>query len=292
MFIEGNNDNIDQDTSTSITIIYQHVIDDSSQNVEGPALTIFNCSDRLVGQSIIQNVERPLTKPAMMTKFLPKILLKKFEHHSERWETTEKACNNDEIPPKDLVEEGWASFITLRDHWQSLQWWRNFSQRSCWVELTSDKDSNDDKIPPKDLFEEVWASFRTLRDHCRLCQWSLKVLSDALSHQPDKNCWRWLELVPKRSVVYSLPPTWQKQLQMIGAGPKMFWCLLSSTNLLLLISTSPSHLLSPPSTFWLMLCPTNLSKAVEDGQGWNHLSHADRWSWLRSKYLGQRYTIL
>ena len=144
-----------------------------------------------------------MTKNAMMTKFLPKILLKKFEHHSERWETTEKACNNDEIPPKDLVEEGWASFITLRDHWQSLQWWRNFSQRSCWVELTSDKDSNDDKIPPKDLFEEVWASFRTLRDHCRLCQWSLKVLNDALSHQPDKSCWRWLELVPKRSVVYS-----------------------------------------------------------------------------------------
>ena len=157
---------------------------------------------------------------------------------------------------------------------------------------TTDKAGNDDEIPPKDLFEEVWASFRTLRDHCRLCQWSLKVLNDALSHQPDKSCWRWLELVPKRSVVYSLPPTWQKQLQMIGAGPKMFWCLLSSTNLLLLISTSPSHLLSPPSTFWLMLCPTNLSKAVEDGQGWNHLSHADRWSWLRSKYLGQRYTIL
>ena len=159
-------------------------------------------------------------------------------------------------------------------------------------------------IPVRTLRDQPWqsstaltgwwdrASFRTLRDHCRLCQWSLKVLNDALSHQPDKNCWRWLELVPKRSVVYSLPPTWQKQLQMIGAGPKMFWCLLSSTNLLLLISTSPSHLLSPPSTFWLMLCPTNLSKAVEDGQGWNHLSHADRWSWLRSKYLGQRYTIL
>ena len=90
-----------------------------------------------------------------------------------------------------------------------------------------------------------------------------------------------------------------------------------------------------------MLCPTNLSKAVEDGQAqpsstrslggissslpalsvvsqrsewcsvpptcqsswrlsrlvpqrsdWNHLSHADRWSWLRPKYLGQWYTIV
>ena len=90
---------VDQDTSTSITIIYQHVIDDSSQNVEGPALTIFNCSDRLVGQSIIQNVERPLTKPSMMTKFLPKILLKKVEL------TSDKDCNDDKIPPKDLVEE-------------------------------------------------------------------------------------------------------------------------------------------------------------------------------------------
>ena len=25
---------------------------------------------------------------------------------------------------------------------------------------------------------------------------------------------------------------------------------------------------------------------------WNHLSHADRWSWLRPKYLGQWYTIV
>ena len=57
------------------------------------------CCEVLVGQSIIQNVERPLTKPAMMTKFLPKILLKKVEL------TSDKECNDDKIPPKDLVEE-------------------------------------------------------------------------------------------------------------------------------------------------------------------------------------------
>ena len=48
----------------------------------------------------MKNVKRPLTKPAMMTKFLPKILLKKVEL------TSDKDCNDDEIPPKDLVEEG------------------------------------------------------------------------------------------------------------------------------------------------------------------------------------------
>ena len=117
------------------------------------------------------------------------------EHHSERWETTDKASNDDEIPPKDLVEEVWASWRTLRDHWQSLQWWRNSSQRSCWRRLswpvtknammtkflpkillkkfehhserweTTEKACNNDEIPPKDLVEEGWASFITLRDH-------------------------------------------------------------------------------------------------------------------------------
>ena len=119
-----------------------------------PSSTAF---DRLVGESIIQNVEKPLTKPSMMTKFLPKILLKKFEHHSERWETTEKACNNDEIPPKDLVEEVWASFRTLRDHWQSLQCWRNSSQRSCWRRLSwpVTKTAMMTKFLPKILLKKV-----------------------------------------------------------------------------------------------------------------------------------------
>ena len=45
----------------------------------------------------MKNVKRPLTKPAMMTKFLPKILLKNVEL------TRDKDSNDDKIPPKDLV---------------------------------------------------------------------------------------------------------------------------------------------------------------------------------------------
>ena len=42
------------------------------------------------------------------------------------------------------------------------------------------------------------------------------------------------------------------------------------------------------SAIWIWhLQNTKMSKST-----WNHLSHADRWSWLRPKYLGQWYTIV
>ena len=158
------------------------------------------------------------------------------EHHSERWETTDKASNDDEIPPKDLVEEVWASWRTLRDHWQSLQWWRNSSQRSCWrrlsiihnVERPLTKPAMMTKFLPKILLS--WA------DQWQRQQWR--------QNSSQRSFWRSLSIIQNverplqaLSVVSqsfewcSVPPTWQKLLKMIGAGPKTFCCLLSSTNL-------------------------------------------------------------
>ena len=89
----------------------------------------------------------------MTTKFLPKIFLKKFEHHSERWETT-------------------AGFVSgLSKFWVML----------CPTNLTK-------------TVEDDWS-------------WSQNVLLFTLFHQPDKSSCRWLELVPKCSDVCSLPPT-------------------------------------------------------------------------------------
>ena len=89
----------------------------------------------------------------MTTKFLPKIFLKKFEHHSERWETT-------------------AGFVSgLSKFWVML----------CPTNLTK-------------AVEDDWS-------------WSQNVLLFTLFHQPDKSSCSWLELVPKCSDVCSLPPT-------------------------------------------------------------------------------------
>ena len=148
-----------------------------------------------------------------MTKFLPKILLKKVEL------TRDKDSNDDKIPPKDLVEEGWD------DQWQRLQWWQNSSQRSCWRSMS--------------IIQNVE---RPVTKPAMMTSFLPKILLKKVELTSDKSSWRWLELVPKRSDVCSLPPSWQRQLKMIGPGPKTFWCLLSSTNLLLLISTSPSHI--------------------------------------------------
>ena len=100
---------------------------------------------------IIRSPLRPLTKPAMMTKFLPKILL------------------------------SWA------DQWQRQQWRQNSSQRSFWRSLS--------------IIQNVERPLQALSVVSQSFEWC------------------------------SVPPTWQKLLKMIGAGPKTFCCLLSSTNL-------------------------------------------------------------